>query len=110
MASTSTEPAARPALNLDGTVSVADLAHALRLTLTFRGVVVNLDGVITVNELAAVVNVSVRTIFRGLRSKTWPIPPLPRSLGDKLMWSGPVVRQWLERNGGVATNPKGTTR
>jgi hypothetical protein len=72
MASTSTEPAARPALNLDGTVSVADLAHALRLTLTFRGVVVNLDGVITVNELAAVVNVSVRTDAAKARAEAAP--------------------------------------
>jgi predicted DNA-binding transcriptional regulator AlpA len=87
------------ALNLDGVATVAQLTKALQLMLTFRGIVVNLDGVIAVDELAAVLNLSRRTIFRGLRSKTFPIPPLPRSIGDRLLWSGPIVRQWLERNG-----------
>jgi predicted DNA-binding transcriptional regulator AlpA len=60
---------------------------------------IDLDGTLLIEDMVELLQTGKRTIHRRLKAKNFPIPPLPRSLDNKLRWSGPVVRQWLERNG-----------
>ena len=48
--------------------------------------------------MVRVLNVSDQTIRRRLAAGTFPIPRL-EGIDNRLRWSGPVVKRWLERNG-----------
>lgn len=59
---------------------------------------IDYTGTLLIADLCRVLNTSDNTIRRRLRAGTFPIPPL-RGIDNRLRWSGPVVKRWLEKNG-----------
>jgi hypothetical protein len=55
-------------------------------------------GTLLIADMVRVLKTSDNTIRRRLRAGTFPIPPLD-GIDNRLRWSGPVVKRWLERNG-----------
>ena len=56
-------------------------------------------GTLLIADMVRVLKTSDNTIRRRLKAGTFPIPPLD-GLDNRLRWSGPVVKRWLDRNGG----------
>ena len=63
---------------------------------------INFDGALRLADIARVLQRHHSTIRKQLANKTFPIPHLPRTGRSELRWSGPVVRRWLEENGGAS--------
>ncbi len=59
---------------------------------------INYDGTLMIGDMCRVLNTSDNTIRRRLQAGTFPIPPL-KGIDNRLRWSGPVVKRWLEKNG-----------
>lgn len=59
---------------------------------------IDYDGTLLIADMVRVLKTSDMTIRRRLRAGTFPIPTLP-GVDNRLRWSGPVVKRWLERNG-----------
>jgi predicted DNA-binding transcriptional regulator AlpA len=60
---------------------------------------VNLAGVLSIRQLARLLYMSQDSIRDQIKAGTFPIPTLPRSLGRRYRWSGPIVQRYLEQNG-----------
>lgn len=59
---------------------------------------IDFEGTLLIADMVRVLHVSDQTIRRRLQAGTFPIPRLI-GLDNRLRWSGPVVKRWLERNG-----------
>jgi hypothetical protein len=59
---------------------------------------IDYDGTLLIADMCRVLKTSDNTIRRRLKAGTFPIPPLD-GIDNRLRWSGPVVRRWLEKNG-----------
>lgn len=69
---------------------------------------IDYDGALLIADMVRIFKVSDNTIRRRLREGTFPIPLLEREgLSNRLRWSGPVVRRWLETNGARLTEADG---
>jgi len=66
---------------------------------------IDYDGTLMIGDMVRVLNTSDNTIRRRLKAGTFPIPPLD-GIDNRLRWSGPVVKRWLERNGSTVTRSK----
>jgi hypothetical protein len=55
-------------------------------------------GTLLIADMVRVLKTSDNTIRRRLKAGTFPIPPLD-GIDNRLRWSGPVVKRWLDRNG-----------
>jgi len=62
---------------------------------------IDFEGILFLDDICKLLQTSDETVRRRLNEKTFPIPPLPR-VDNKLRWSGPVVKRWLDENGGTA--------
>lgn len=62
---------------------------------------IDYDGVLCIDELSRILKTGEATIRRRLKDKTFPIPPLPGGIDNRFRWAGPVVRRWLDENGGT---------
>lgn len=59
---------------------------------------IDFDGVILLPALCRLLQTGPDTIRQRVRAGTFPIPPL-RGVDNRLRWSGPAVKRWLEGNG-----------
>ena len=63
---------------------------------------IDFEGILRIDDICKLLQTSDETIRKRLNDNTFPIPPLPRrGIDNKLRWSGPVVRRWLDENGGT---------
>lgn len=60
---------------------------------------IDFEGILQIDDLCRLLETSGDTIRRRLKSNTFPIPPLPGGIDNKLRWSGPIVRRWIDENG-----------
>jgi hypothetical protein len=59
---------------------------------------IDYGGTLLIADMVRVLKTSDNTIRRRLKAGTFPIPPLD-GIDNRLRWSGPVVKRWLDRNG-----------
>lgn len=62
------------------------------------GLLRDYGGALLLADVARVLRTSPSTIRRRVQAGTFPIPPLP-GIDNRLRWSGPVIKRWLEKNG-----------
>jgi predicted DNA-binding transcriptional regulator AlpA len=60
---------------------------------------IDFDGILLIDDLCRLLQTSDDTIRKRLKDKTFPIPPLPGGIDNRLRWAGPVVRRWIDENG-----------
>jgi transcriptional regulator with XRE-family HTH domain len=65
---------------------------------------IDYGGALLIADMVRVLKTSDNTIRRRLRAGTFPIPPLD-GIDNRLRWSGPVVKRWLDRNGPTDGRP-----
>lgn len=60
---------------------------------------IDFEGILRIDDLCRLLQTSDETIRKRLKDKTFPIPPLPGGIDNKLRWAGPIVRRWIDENG-----------
>lgn len=61
---------------------------------------IDFAGVILLPAMCRLLQTGPDAITRRVKEGTFPVPPL-RGVDNRLRWSGPAVRRWLEDNGGA---------
>jgi predicted DNA-binding transcriptional regulator AlpA len=60
---------------------------------------IDFEGILYLDDLCRLLGTGGDTIRRRLKENTFPIPPLPGGIDNRLRWSGPLVRRWIRENG-----------